>query len=112
MAPEPDSPREMGVETDPRVIEPESRPPATRSLAAWWLVAAVGSVGLVLLALDQLRWAVVALAISLWLGAAIRAVVPERTAGGLVVRSRAFDVGALVVLGAAVLTVGLALRRT
>ena len=112
MAPEPDSPREMGVETDPRVIEPESRPPATRSLAAWWIVAAVGSIGLVLLALGHLRWSVVALAISLWIGAATRAVVPDQRAGGLVVRSRAFDVIALVLLGAAVLTVGLTLRRT
>ena len=111
MAPEPDSPREMGVETDPRVIEPESRPPATRSLAAWWLVAAVGSVGLVLLALGHLRWSVVALATTLWLGAALRALVPTERAGGLVVRSRAFDVVVLVVLGAAILLVGLNLRR-
>lgn len=102
----------MGVETEPRVIEPEVRPPATSALGAWWVVVLAGATGLGLLALDRLRWAVVALAISLWLGAAIRAVVPERTAGGLVVRSRAFDVVALVVLGAAVLTAGLALRRT
>ena len=68
-------------------------------MSAWWVVVLAGATGLGLLALDRLRWAVVALAISLWLGAAIRAVVPERTAGGLVVRSRAFDVVALVVLG-------------
>ncbi len=102
----------MGVETEPRVIEPEVRPPATLALGAWWVVVLAGATGLGLLALDRLRWAVVALAISLWLGAAIRVVVPERTAGGLVVRSRLFDVVALVVLGAAVLTAGLALRRT
>ena len=102
----------MGVHTDPRVITSEARPPTTRSLAAWWIVAAVGSIGLVLLALGHLRWSVVALAISLWIGAATRAVVPDQRAGGLVVRSRAFDVIALVLLGAAVLTVGLTLRRT
>lgn len=112
MALEPGEPQDMRVETDPRVIEPESRPPATRSLAAWWLVAAAGSVGLVLLALGHLRWSVVALAVSLWVGAVTRALVPDQRAGGLVVRSRLFDVVALVGLGAAVLVVGLSLRRT
>lgn len=107
----PDEQPPMGVETEARVIDAEVRPPATTRLGAWWVVVLGGATGLGLFALDRLRWAVVALAISLWLGAAIRAVVPERTAGGLVVRSRAFDVVALVVLGAAVLTVGLALRR-
>lgn len=101
----------MGVETEPRVIEPEVRPPATSALGAWWVVVLAGATGLGLLALDRLRWAAVALAVTLWLGAAIRAFVPERTAGGLVVRSRVFDVVVLVVLGAAILLVGLNLRR-
>ena len=101
----------MGVHTDPRVITSEARPPTTRSLGAWWMVIAAGAAGLVLLALDELRWAVVALATTLWLGAALRALVPTERAGGLVVRSRAFDVVVLVVLGAAILLVGLNLRR-
>ena len=107
----PDEQPPMGVETEARVIDAEVRPPATTRLAAWWFVVLAGTVGLVLLAVDRLRWALVALAVTLWLGAAIRAFVPERTAGGLVVRSRVFDVVALVVLGAAILLVGLNLRR-
>ena len=107
-----EEPREIEVETQPRVVAPEQRPPATPRLSAWWLVVAVGAVALVVLALGQLRWAVILVASGLWLGAGIRAVVPETVAGGLVVRSRGFDVLVLVALGAAVLVVGLALRRT
>jgi hypothetical protein len=102
----------LGVETEPRVIEPEVRPPSTSSLGAWWLVVAAGCVGLALLALDQLRWSMTALAVSLWVGAVLRALTSRERAGGLVVRSRAFDVAALVLLGGAVLLVGLNLRRT
>lgn len=107
-----EEPRRLEVETELQVITPERRPPTTRSLGTWWLVVAalLGSLGV--LALGHLRLAMIALAASLWLGAAVRAVLPEEAAGGLVVRSRVFDAAVLLVLGGAVLTVGLALRRT
>ena len=102
----------VGVDARPRVIEAEQRPPTTPSLAAWWLVVALGAIGLVVLVVGQLRAAVVTFAVTLFVAAALRLVLPEEHAGGLVVRARTVDVLVLAGLATSILVVGLALRRT
>jgi hypothetical protein len=58
-------------------------------------------VGLVVVAADRFRAGTVIFALSVLTGALLRAMLPERTAGLLVVRSRTLDVTTLGVLGMA-----------
>jgi hypothetical protein len=80
------------------------------TLGLWWVMAAGLAVGLLLAYLDHLRRAGIALAGVLVVAALARAVLPEERIGGLVVRSRLFDVATLLVLAAALTVVTLALK--
>ncbi len=80
----------------------------------WWpvLVVAAGVVaGLLIAVLSRDSWRVGAVVIgcSLLLGAGIRIALPPREAGLLQVRSRAFDVVALIVGGLAIVVLALAI---
>lgn len=108
--PEPHPPTPVVVST-PATPPVEERPPTTQRLGHWWLVAGIAVAGFGFIAADRLRHGVILLAVALWAGAALRAVLPTQRAGGLVVRSRFFDVLVCVALGVAVFSVGLALRR-
>lgn len=61
-------------------------------LGAWWLTLALLAAGTVMVVLHEVRPAVMLLAAGAALGAFLRAVLPERLAGGLVTRSRWADV--------------------
>ena len=80
------------------------------TLGLWWVMAAGLAVGLALAYFDHLRRAGIALAGVLVVAAVARAVLPEERVGGLVVRSRVFDVATLLVLAAALTVVTLALK--
>lgn len=62
------------------------------ALAAWWIPALLAAGGLVLLHQHEVRLGVTLMAVGAGVGAVVRAVVPERVAGGLVIRSRVVDV--------------------
>jgi hypothetical protein len=88
---------------------PEPRPPAVARLGWWWLVIAGFAGGVGWAATDHLLRATVTLGGSCLLGALLRLVLPPRLAGGLITRSRGFDVTLLIVFGAALLAAGFAL---
>lgn len=92
-----------------RPTQPEPRPPAVTQLGPWWLVALGVVAGIVWAATDHMLRATVTLGAACLLGAGLRLVLPARRAGGLITRSRPFDVLALLVLGAALLAAGFAL---
>ena len=80
----------------------------------WWPVLVVASgvlVGLIISLVGQDGWRVGAVVIggSLLVGAAIRIVLPARDAGLLQVRSRGFDIAALLVGGVAILALAIAI---
>jgi hypothetical protein len=78
---------------------------AARTLRAWpLLVVLVGVVaGLVIALLGQWRLGCLVIGGSLGVGAMERLALPSREAGLLQVRSKAFDVGMLIVLSATIL---------
>lgn len=80
----------------------EPRPPAIANLATWWLVAAGVVAGIGWAVTDHMLRASVTLACACFLGAGMRALLPDDLAGGLVARRRWLDVVTLVVLGLAV----------
>jgi Protein of unknown function (DUF3017) len=81
-------------------------------LGAWWLLAAGLAVALWLLLGGGLRGYGYAMAATLVVAAIVRAAVPRERAGGLVVRSRAWDVGLMLTLAlaAVVLSSSLVIR--
>ncbi|MEO7070942.1 MAG: DUF3017 domain-containing protein [Nostocoides sp.] len=86
--------------------ETEPRPPVAPGLGVWWIVA-VGLVGGVAFsATDHHLRATVMLSGSCLLAGVLRAVLPQRRAGGLVVRRQWLDVAMLVALGVAVGVIG------
>jgi hypothetical protein len=90
--------------TEPRRARTEPTA-AARTLRAWpLLVVLVGVVaGLVIALLGEWRLGCLVIGGSLGVGAIERIALPSREAGLLQVRSKAFDVGMLIVLAAAVL---------
>jgi hypothetical protein len=83
---------------------------ATRGLGPWWVVLAGVAAALVLIAVgDVLRGGIV-MALTLGSGALLRALVPSRRVGGLVVRSRAFDTFAMLALAVACLVLAVILK--
>ncbi len=70
-------------------------------LGAWWLLAAGLGIALWLLLSGGLRGYGYAMAATLVVAAIVRAVLPKDRAGGLVVRSRAWDVSLMLALAAA-----------
>ena len=81
-----------------------------RGLGLWWLVLAGVVVALVLVALDRVVGGGIVMAVTLGGGALLRLVVPTRRARGLVVRSRAFDVVAMLALAGACLVLAVLLK--
>jgi hypothetical protein len=81
-------------------------------LGAWWLLAAGLAMALWLLLGGGPRGYGYAMAATLVVAAIVRAVLPKERAGGLVVRSRAWDVGLMLTLAvaAAVLSSSLVIR--
>jgi Protein of unknown function (DUF3017) len=76
---------------------------ATRGLGLWWIVLAGVAAALVLIALDHVVAGGVVMALTFGVGALLRALIPSRKVGGLVVRSRLFDTVTLLALGTACL---------
>jgi hypothetical protein len=85
---------------------------ATRGLGPWWVVLAGVAVALVLIALGHVVGGGVVMAGTFGLGALLRAVVPSRRVGGLVVRSRAFDTITMLTLATACLLLAAILKPT
>ena len=85
---------------------------AARALRAWPLLVVLAGVvgGLVLATLGQETWRAGCLLIgaSLAVGAVLRVALPDREAGLLQVRSKAFDITVLVVLAVAVIVLAIA----
>ena len=83
-----------------------------RGLGLWWAVLGGIAVALVLVAAGHVVGGGVLMSLTLGVGAVLRAVVPSRRVGGLVVRSRAFDTAAMLVLAAACLLLAAILKPT
>ena len=81
-----------------------------RGLGPQWAVLAGVVLALALVASGHVVGAGVAMAVTLGCGALLRAVVPSRRIGGLVVRSRAFDTVAMLVLAVACLVLAVILK--
>jgi DUF3017 family protein len=81
-----------------------------RGLGTWWLVLAGVVLALVLIATDHVVGAGVVMAVTLGGGALLRLVVPTKRARGLVVRSRLFDVVAMLALAGACLVLAVILK--
>ena len=73
-------------------------------LSWWYLVAGLAAIGVLVMSFLDVRWGGRLVALAFLIGALIRLVArPSRRAGGLNVRSRAFDVLVLVLFGIGVL---------
>ena len=94
----------------PLITYPLMSPP--RGLGLWWAVLGGIAVALVLIAAGHVVGGGVLMSLTLGVGAVLRAVVPSRRVGGLVVRSRAFDTAAMLVLAAACLLLAAILKPT
>jgi hypothetical protein len=81
-----------------------------RGLGPQWAVLGGVLVALALVTSGHLVGAGVAMAVTLGTGALLRAVVPSRRIGGLVVRSRAFDTAAMLALAVACLVLAVILK--
>lgn len=81
-----------------------------RGLGPQWLVLAGVVLALVLVTTGHIVGAGVAMAVTLGSGALVRAVLPSRRIGGLVVRSRAFDTVAMLALAVACLVLAVILK--
>ncbi len=84
--------------------------PAVRGLGPWWAVLVGMALALGLVALDHVVAGGVVMALTLGAGALLRALVPSRRVGGLVVRSRAFDTVAMLALAVACLILAAVLK--
>jgi hypothetical protein len=84
--------------------------PQPRRLREWPLAVVLTgmALGLGVVAADHFRPGTILFALSVLAGAVLRAMLPERTAGLLVVRSRALDVATLGLLGAALTVLAVA----
>jgi DUF3017 family protein len=81
-----------------------------RGLGPQWLVLAGVVLALVLVTTGHIVGAGVAMAVTLGGGALVRAVLPSRRIGGLVVRSRGFDTVAMLALAVACLVLAVILK--
>ncbi len=106
---QPADPPVMEVVEEPAVLPTESRPPTTKSLALWWVVALGAVVAMGFVWTDHMLRATTTLGGSLVVAAVIRAVAPQDRAGGLVVRSRVFDVIVFLIFAVAILASGFTL---
>ncbi|CAN5535624.1 hypothetical protein BH23ACT6_BH23ACT6_12420 [soil metagenome] len=84
----------------------------TQPLGAWWVLPAGLLVSVAFLIGGGLRSFGYAMALTLAVSALIRLLLPEERAGGLIVRSRPWDVAMLLVLAAttAILSASLVIR--
>ncbi|MGB3185996.1 MAG: DUF3017 domain-containing protein [Ornithinimicrobium sp.] len=84
----------------------------TQPLGAWWVLPVGLVISLVLLISGGLRSFGYAMAVTLAVGALLRLLLPPTRAGGLIVRSRAWDVALLLALAVAtvVLSASLVIR--
>lgn len=104
------SPRPAPEGSADPVPAPEPRPAISADLRwPWFLLAAGLVIALLFVATDHILRATLALGGSLLGAAGLRAVLPERAAGGLRVRGRLLDVLVLAGLGIAVLVSGFTL---
>lgn len=83
---------------------------AARGLGPHWAVLVGVAFALVLVGSGHVVGAGITMAVTLGTGAALRAVVPARRLGGLVVRSRAFDTVAMLALAVACLVLAVILK--
>lgn len=86
--------------------EPAPPPPRADRLGLWWLLAAGLAVGVAFGATGHPLRATAAFAGTCLGAGVLRALLPVRVLGSLVVRSRWIDVGILILLGLAVGVVG------
>ena len=103
-APPGDGPTGMPAVAPAAAVEP--RPPTTTRLAMWWVLAVGLALGLWFAATTHPLRATITFGTSCVVAALLRALLPPARAGGLVVRSRWFDVATLVFLGVVVVVVG------
>lgn len=80
----------------------EPRPPIVSALGVWWIPVLGLLVACGFVATDHMLRAGASFGAAMWVAAALRAFLPERVAGGLVVRDRWVDVAMLVIGGIAV----------
>ena len=92
--------------------EPSTGPRITRRLRAWWALLAGLLVALGFVATDHMWRATASMSVSLILAAGLRAVLPDESAGGLVVRRRWLEVCTLLGLAVAVAVAGFSLDLT
>jgi hypothetical protein len=81
-----------------------------RGLGPWWAVLGGIAVALGLIAGGHVVGGGVVMSLTLGVGALLRALVPSRRVGGLVVRSRAFDTAAMLTLAVACLLLAAILK--
>jgi Protein of unknown function (DUF3017) len=81
-----------------------------RGLGLWWAVLVGIAVALGLIAAGHVVGGGVVMSLTLGVGALLRALVPSRGVGGLVVRSRAFDTAAMLALAVACLLLAAILK--
>lgn len=88
--------------------QPARRPAnwGSQPLGLWWLLPLGLTVAMVVLFSGGVRSAAYVIAGTLTLSAVLRLVLPRGAVGGLLVRSRAWDVVTLLVLAAAVTAIG------
>ncbi|MDO5738841.1 MAG: DUF3017 domain-containing protein [Ornithinimicrobium sp.] len=79
-------------------------------LGPWWVGVAGLMMATVLLMAENLRFFGYAVGVTMGVLALLRAVLPERRAGGLRVRGKAFDVLTLTLLGLAIAVLASSLR--
>lgn len=90
-------------------VKPRSRRPAnwgSQPLGLWWLLPIGLTVAVIVLFTTGIRQSTYVIAGTLVLCAILRLILPREKVGGLLVRSKAWDVLTLLVLAAAVTVVG------
>lgn len=90
------------ADPDRQVGPTEPRPPIVSALGLWWLPVIGMLTACAFVATDHMLRAGASFGAAMFLAAGLRAVLPERLAGGLVVRHRWLDVAMLTLGGIAV----------
>lgn len=93
----------------PHRIPPSGQPPITKRLSAWWVLAFGVVLALVFVATDHMWRATGTLSGTLVLAAALRRLLPQESAGGLVVRRPWIDVASLLMFAVVVAALGFTL---
>jgi hypothetical protein len=93
-----------------RAVDVDRARATARRQAPLFSVLALVALGLIIVATDHWARGVVVVSLALLLGAGMRLLLPTRRVGLLVVRSRAFDVAALLTVSGLLLGLSLSLR--